>query len=49
MVAGVRRRALFALPGSGRVRGISSGSMAHFGAILSKEQIDAIIKYERNL
>ena len=31
------------------VRGISSGSMAHFGQILSKEQIDAIIKYERNL
>jgi mono/diheme cytochrome c family protein len=31
------------------VRGISSGSMAHFGQIMSKEQIDAIIKYERNL
>jgi mono/diheme cytochrome c family protein len=31
------------------VRGISSGGMAHFGNILSKEQIDAIIKYERNL
>ncbi|HEY3724935.1 MAG TPA: c-type cytochrome [Acidimicrobiia bacterium] len=31
------------------VRGISSGSMAHFGNILSKEQIDSIIEYERNL
>ncbi len=31
------------------VRGISSGSMAHFGAILTKQQIDEIIKYERNL
>ena len=31
------------------VRGISSGQMPHFSAILSKEQIDAIIKYERNL
>ncbi len=31
------------------VRGISSGGMAHFGQILTKAQIDAIIKYERNL
>ena len=31
------------------VRGISSGSMAHFGQIMTKAQIDAIIKYERNL
>ena len=31
------------------VRGISSGRMPHFGLILSKDQIDAIIRYERNL
>jgi mono/diheme cytochrome c family protein len=31
------------------VRGISSGGMAHFGQIMTKAQIDAIIKYERNL
>ena len=31
------------------VRGISSGRMAHFGQILTKAQINAIIKYERNL
>jgi mono/diheme cytochrome c family protein len=31
------------------VRGISSGRMAHFGNILSKQQIDAIIDYERSL
>ncbi len=31
------------------VRGISSGRMAHFGSIMTKDQIDAIIKYERNL
>jgi mono/diheme cytochrome c family protein len=31
------------------VRGISSGGMAHFGQILTKQQINAIIKYERNL
>lgn len=31
------------------VRGISSGGMAHFGQILTKAQINAIIKYERNL
>lgn len=31
------------------VRGISSGRMPHFAAILSKDQIDAIVKYERNL
>ena len=31
------------------VRGISSGRMPHFGEILSKAQIDAIIEYERNL
>ena len=31
------------------VRGISSGRMAHFGNILSKQQIDAIIEYERSL
>ena len=31
------------------VRGISSGRMAHFGNILSKKQIDAIIDYERSL
>jgi mono/diheme cytochrome c family protein len=31
------------------VRGISSGGMAHFGQILTKAQIDAIITYERKL
>lgn len=31
------------------VRGISSGRMPHFGAVLTKQQIDAIIAYERNL
>ena len=31
------------------VRGISSGRMPHFGVILSKKQIDAIVAYERNL
>lgn len=31
------------------VRGISSGGMAHFGQIMTKAQIDAIIMYERNL
>ncbi len=31
------------------VRGMSSGTMPHFGEILSKAQIDAIIEYERNL
>ncbi|MEP6626191.1 MAG: cytochrome c [Acidimicrobiia bacterium] len=31
------------------VRGISSGRMPHFGEILSKQQIDAIIEYERSL
>ena len=31
------------------VRGISSGRMAHFGNILTKEQIDAIIEFERSL
>lgn len=31
------------------VRGISSGRMAHFGAILTKAQIDAIIDFERSL
>jgi mono/diheme cytochrome c family protein len=31
------------------VRGISSGRMPHFGNILSKKQIDAIIDFERGL
>ena len=31
------------------VRGISSGRMPHFGTLLTKEQIDAIIAYERSL
>ncbi|MBV8950391.1 MAG: cytochrome c [Actinobacteria bacterium] len=30
-------------------RGISSGRMPHFGTILNKDQIDAIIAYERSL
>jgi mono/diheme cytochrome c family protein len=31
------------------VRGISSGQMPHFASILTKRQIDEIIKFERNL
>ncbi|MSO78328.1 MAG: hypothetical protein EXQ79_01835 [Acidimicrobiia bacterium] len=31
------------------VRGISSGRMPHFGKVLTKEQIAAIIEYERSL
>jgi mono/diheme cytochrome c family protein len=31
------------------VRGISSGRMAHFGQILTRAQINAIIRFERNL
>jgi mono/diheme cytochrome c family protein len=31
------------------VRGISSGRMPHFGAVLSKQQIEAIMAYERSL
>ena len=31
------------------VRGISSGRMPHFGQILSKKQIDAVIAFERSL
>jgi mono/diheme cytochrome c family protein len=31
------------------VRGISSGRMPHFGAVLSKAQIEAIMAYERSL
>lgn len=31
------------------IRGISSGRMPHFGAVLTKEQIDAIMEYERSL
>jgi mono/diheme cytochrome c family protein len=31
------------------VRGISSGRMAHFGLVLSKAQIEAIMAYERSL
>jgi mono/diheme cytochrome c family protein len=31
------------------VRGISSGRMPHFGAVLTKDQINAIIEYERSL
>ena len=30
-------------------RGISSGRMPHFGAVLTKEQIEAIMEYERSL
>ncbi len=30
-------------------RGISSGRMPHFGTVLTKDQIDAIIAYERSL
>ena len=31
------------------IRGISSGRMPHFGAVLTKEQIEAIMEYERSL
>ncbi len=31
------------------VRGISSGRMPHFGAVLTKDQIEAIMAYERSL
>ena len=31
------------------VRGISSGRMPHFGSVLSKQQIDAVIAFERSL
>jgi mono/diheme cytochrome c family protein len=31
------------------VRGISSGRMPHFGAVLTKKQITAIMEYERSL
>ena len=31
------------------IRGISSGRMPHFGAILTKDQIEAIMAYERSL
>jgi len=31
------------------IRGISSGRMPHFGAVLTKEQIEAIMAYERAL
>jgi mono/diheme cytochrome c family protein len=31
------------------LRGISSGRMPHFGKVLTKEQIQAIIEYERSL
>jgi mono/diheme cytochrome c family protein len=31
------------------VRGISSGRMPHFGAVLSRQQIDEIMAYERSL
>ncbi|MEX2100102.1 MAG: cytochrome c [Acidimicrobiia bacterium] len=31
------------------IRGISSGRMPHFGAVLSKEQIESIMEYERGL
>jgi mono/diheme cytochrome c family protein len=31
------------------VRGISSGRMPHFGIILTPKQIEAIVRYERNL
>jgi mono/diheme cytochrome c family protein len=31
------------------IRGISSGRMPHFGAVLSKNDIDAIMAYERSL
>jgi mono/diheme cytochrome c family protein len=31
------------------IRGISSGRMPHFGAVLTKAQIEAIMAYERSL
>jgi mono/diheme cytochrome c family protein len=31
------------------VRGISSGRMPHFGVILTQQQIEAIVRFERNL
>ena len=31
------------------IRGISSGRMPHFGAVLTKDQIDEIMAYERSL
>ena len=31
------------------IRGISSGRMPHFGAVLTKSQIEAIMAYERSL
>jgi hypothetical protein len=31
------------------IRGISSGRMPHFGAVLTKTQIEAIMAYERSL
>jgi mono/diheme cytochrome c family protein len=31
------------------IRGISSGRMPHFGAVLTKDQIEAIMAYERSL
>jgi mono/diheme cytochrome c family protein len=31
------------------VRGISSGRMPHFGRVLTREQIEAIVEYERSL
>ncbi|MGH9026702.1 MAG: c-type cytochrome, partial [Acidimicrobiia bacterium] len=31
------------------VRGISSGRMPHFGKVLTKQQIQAIVEYERGL
>jgi mono/diheme cytochrome c family protein len=35
--------------GSYGIRGISSGRMPHFGKVLSKEQIEQIVDYERSL
>ena len=31
------------------IRGISSGRMPHFGAVLTKNQINEIMAYERSL
>ncbi len=31
------------------IRGISSGRMPHFGAVLTKDQIEMIMDYERSL
>ena len=31
------------------IRGISSGRMPHFGAVLTRSQIDEIMAYERSL